>query len=137
VDCKTGVFMTIKLASGITALGKNKSLMITIAAAFIGLSGAAYADIVTVTYTGTVTVVANANGGLPPASDGDTLVATYVFNLDDATVSDATDSDIGPNGGFYSGPYGSFVTASLTVNGVSAVLPAFTRGEIQSDTLVP
>ena len=129
--------MTIKLASAIAALGKSKSLMITIAATFIGQAAAAYADTVTVTYTGTVTVVANANGGLPPASDGDTLVATYVFNLDDATVSDATDSDIGPNGGFYSGPYGSFVTASLTVNGVAAVLPAFTAGEIQSDTLVP
>lgn len=65
------------------------------------------------------------------------LVATYVFNLGNATVSDATDSDIGPDGGFYSGPYGSFVTVSLTVNGVAGVLPAFTTGEIQSDALVP
>jgi hypothetical protein len=110
---------------------KTNLLMMAIAAGILGLSGAAYADIVTVTYTGPVTLVSNANGGVPPVSDGDTLVATYVFNLDNAT-----DSDIGPNGGFSSGPYGSFVTASLTVNGVAGALPAFTTGDIQANTQV-
>jgi hypothetical protein len=122
--------MTIKFATGI-APGKTKFLMTSIAAGVLGLSGAASAEIVTVTYTGLVTLVSNANGGVPPASDGDTLVATYVFNLDNAT-----DSDIGPTGGFSSGPYGSFVTASLTVNGVAGVLPAFPAGELVGETQV-
>jgi len=123
--------MTIKLASRIAALGKINLLTMSIAAGVLGLSGAASAEIVTVTYTGTVTLVSNANGGVPSASDGETLVATYVFNLDNAT-----DSDIGPTGGFSTGPYGSFVTASLTVNGVAGVLPAFTTGELVGETQV-
>jgi hypothetical protein len=86
---------------------KTNLLRMTIAAGVLGLSGAAYADIVTVTYTGPVTLVSNANGGVAPASDGDTLVATYVF-----------------------------ITASLTVNGVAGVLPAFTTGDIQANTQV-
>ena len=69
--------MTIKLASAIAALGKSKFLMMTIAAGVFGLSGAASAEIVTVGYTGTVTVVSNANGGVPPKSDGDTLVSFW------------------------------------------------------------
>jgi hypothetical protein len=130
--------MTIKFASGIAApklfersAMKTNLLMMSIAAGIFGLSGAASAEIVTVTYTGPVTLVSNANGGVPSASDGDTLVATYVFNLDNAT-----DSDIGTTGGFSSGPYGSFVTASLTVNGVAGVLPAFPTGELTGETQV-
>ena len=86
---------------------KTSLLMMTVAAGVLGLSGAASAEIVTVAYTGTVELITD-NGGLPPVSDGDMLVATYVFNL-----PNATDTDIGPTGGFSSGPYGSFVTASL------------------------
>jgi hypothetical protein len=111
---------------------KTKFLMMTIAAGVFGLSGAASAEIVTVTYTGTVSAVSNANGGVPPASNGDTLVATYVFNLDDAT-----DLVVDPvTGGTASGPYGSFVTASLTVNGVAGVLPVFPTGDILAETQV-
>jgi len=124
--------MTIKFASGIAGLGKTKFLMMTIAAAVLGQSGAASAEIVTVTYTGPVILVSDANGGVPPASEGDTLVATYVFNL-----ANATDSDIDPvTGGFSAGPYGSFVTASLTVNGAAGALPVFTTGELTGETQV-
>jgi hypothetical protein len=70
--------------------------------------------------------------GIPLASEGDTLVATYVFNLDNATASIIDPTD----GGFASGPYGSFVTASLTVNGVAAVLPVFATGELTGETHV-
>jgi hypothetical protein len=104
----------------------------SIAAAILGLSGAASAEIVTVKYTGPAILVSDANGGVPPASEGDTLVATYVFNL-----ANATDSDIDPvTGGFSSGPYGSFVTASLTVNGAAGALPVFTTGELTGETQV-
>ena len=124
--------MTIKFASGIAALGKTKFLIMSIAAGVFGLSGAASAEIVTVTYTGPVILVSDANGGVPPASEGDTLVATYVFNL-----ANATDTLIDPvTGGFSSGPYGSFVTASLTVNGAAGALPVFTTGELTGETQV-
>ncbi len=75
---------------------KTSLLMMTVAAGVLGLSGAASAEIVTVAYTGTVELITD-NGGLPPVSDGDMLVATYVFNL-----PNATDTDIGPTGGFSS-----------------------------------
>jgi hypothetical protein len=123
--------MTIKLASGIAALGKTKFLMMTIAAGVFGLSGAASAEIVTATFTGTVNFVLDPDAGLPPASEGDALVATYVFDLDEATQS-----SILPTGGESSGPYGSFVTATLTVNGVAGALPAFTTGELTGETHV-
>jgi PEP-CTERM motif len=111
---------------------KTKFLMMTIAAGVFGLSGAASAEIVTVTYTGPVILVSNDGGTVPSASDGDTLVATYVFNL-----ANATDTMIDPvTGGFSAGPYGSFVTALLTVNGTAGVLPAFTTGEINGETQV-
>jgi PEP-CTERM motif len=111
---------------------KTKLLVMMLAAGVLGLSGAASAEIVTVTYTGTVTTVSNANRGVPTASDGDTLVATYVFNL-----ADATSTDIDPTfGGTADGPYGSFVTALLTVNGVAGILPGFTNGELTGATQV-
>jgi PEP-CTERM motif len=110
---------------------KTSLLMITIAAGVLGLSGAASAEIVTATFTGTVNFVFDPDGGLPSASEGDTLVTTYVFDLDQATQS-----DILPTGGESSGPYGSFVTASLTVNGVAGALPAFTTGELTGETQV-
>jgi hypothetical protein len=79
-----------------------------------------------------VILVSDANGGAPPASEGDTLVATYVFNL-----ANATDSDIDPvTGGVSSGPYGSFVAASLTVNGAAGALPVFATGELTGETQV-
>jgi PEP-CTERM motif len=109
---------------------KTKLLMMTIAAGVLGLSGAASAEIVTVAYTGTVDLITD-NGGLPPVSDGDTLVATYVFNL-----PNATNTGILPTGGFADGPYGSFVTASLTINGTAAALPAFATGELTGETEV-
>ena len=109
---------------------KTSLLMMTIAAGVFGLSGAASAEIVTVAYAGTVELITD-NGGLPSVSDGDTLVATYVFNL-----PNATDTDIGPTGGFSSGPYGSFVTASLSINGDAAALPAFSTGQINGETQV-
>jgi hypothetical protein len=123
--------MTIKLASGIAALGKTKFLTATIAAAMLGLPAVASAEIVTVTYTGPVLLV-TAGAGIPSASEGDTLVATYVFNLDNATASIIDPTD----GGSASGPYASFVTASLTVNGVAAALPAFTTGQLNGETHV-
>jgi PEP-CTERM motif len=110
---------------------KTSLLMTTIVAGIFGLSAAAYADIVTVTYTGSVMLV-TPGAGIPSASEGDTLVASYVFNLDKATniTVDPT------TGGTANGPYGSFVTASLTVDGVAALLPAFTMGELTGETHV-
>jgi hypothetical protein len=123
--------MTIKLGSGIASLGKTKFLVIAVAAGVLGLPAAASAEIVTVTYTGSV-ILAPGGAGIPPASEGDTLVATDVFNL-----ANATDSVIDPtNGGFSFGPYGSFATASLTINGVAAVLPAFATGQINGEVNV-
>jgi hypothetical protein len=111
---------------------KTNLLMMTIAAGFLGLSGAASAEIVTATFTGSVTSVFDSGGGLPSASEGDTLVATYVFDLDQATQSSLL-----PTGGEISGPYGSFVTASLSINGVvSSPLPGFTSGELTGETQV-
>jgi PEP-CTERM motif len=110
---------------------KTKFLMMTIAAGVLGLSGAASAEIVTATFTGTVNFVFDPDGGLPSASEGDTLVATYVFDLDQATQS-----AILPTGGEMSGPYGSFATASLTINGVAGVLPTFATGELTGETQV-
>jgi hypothetical protein len=103
-----------------------------VAAGVLCLSGAASAEIVTVTYTGPVILVSDANGAVPAASEGDTLVATYVFNL-----VNATDTMIDPAaGGFSFGPYGSFVTASRTVGGKAGVLPAFRTGELTGETKV-
>jgi hypothetical protein len=109
---------------------KTNLRMMTIAAGILGLSGAASAEIVTVAYTGTVDLITD-NGGLPPVSDGDTLVATYTFNLQNATTT-----DIGPTGGFSFGPSGSFATASLTINGTAAPLPTFATGQINGETQV-
>jgi hypothetical protein len=121
--------MTIKFTSGIAAPGKIKFLMMTIAAGMFGLSGAASAETVTVTYTGPVVLVSDAGGTLPSASDGDTLVTTYVFDL-----PNATDTMVDPtDGGFAFGPYGSFATASLTINGVAATLPAFATGQLTGE----
>ena len=75
--------MTIKFASRIAALGKINLLMMSIAAAVLGLPAAASAEIVTATFTGTVNSVFDPDGGFP-ASEA-TLVATYVFNLANAT----------------------------------------------------
>lgn len=123
--------MTIKIVGGIAALGKTNLLMMTVAAAVLGQSAVASAEIVTVTYTGSV-ILAPGGAGIPTASEGDSLVATYAFNLPNATnsVIDPTD------GGFSAGPYGSFATASLTVTGVAAVLPAFATGEINGEVNV-
>ncbi|MBV9910823.1 MAG: PEP-CTERM sorting domain-containing protein [Hyphomicrobiales bacterium] len=123
--------MTIKLASGIAPLGKTKLPIIAALAGVLGLPAVASAEIVTVTYTGSV-ILAPGGAGIPPASEGDTLVASYVFNLPNATnsVIDPTD------GGFSAGPYGSFATASLTVNGVAAVLPTFATGQISGEVNV-
>ena len=111
---------------------KNKFLMIAVAAGALGLSGAASAEIVTATFTGTVNLVFNPDGGLPPAADGDTFVATYVFNLDNATSS-----NIGDTGGFSAGPYGAFATVTVSINGTPAgSLPAFTTGELTGETQV-
>jgi PEP-CTERM motif len=113
---------------------KSTLLMMTVAAGALGLSGAASADIVTVTYTGPVILVSDAGGTVPAASEGDTLVASYVFNLPNA---DPAHTLIGPtDGGFASGAYGSFVTASLTINGVAALLPAFATGQLTGETNV-
>jgi hypothetical protein len=111
---------------------KTKFLMMTVAAGILGLSGAASAETVTVTYTGPVILVSDAGGTLPAASEGDTLIATYMFDL-----PNATDTMIGAtDGGFTFGPYGSFVTASLTINGVVAALAAFATGELTGETNV-
>jgi hypothetical protein len=111
---------------------KTNLLMMTIAAGVLGLSGAASADTVTVTYTGTVDLVLDPDGGLPPASDDDTVVATYVFSL-----ANATDTLIDPmTGGFAAGPYGSFVTATFTVDGAAGGLPVFTTGQLTGETQV-
>ncbi len=111
---------------------KTSLLTMTIAAGVFGLSGAASAELVTATFTGTVNFVYEPDDGLPPASDGDTLVATYVFDTDQSTGS-----SILPTGGEVSGPYGSFVTASVSVNGVVAgTLPAFNSGELIGETQV-
>jgi hypothetical protein len=124
--------MTIKFASGIAAPGKTNLLMMTIAAAVLGLPAASSAEIVTATFTGSVTSVFDSGGGLPPASESDPLVATYVFDLDQATGSSLL-----PTGGEISGPYGSFVTASVSVNGVVyGPLPGFTSGELTGETQV-
>jgi PEP-CTERM motif len=104
---------------------KTNLLMMAVSAGIVGLSGAASAEIVTVTYTGPVIEITPGDG-ITPASQGDTLVATYVFNL-----PNATETMIDPmTGGFAFGPYGSFATASLTVSGVAAPLPAFATGQI-------
>ena len=66
---------------------KTNLLMMTIAAGVLGLSGAASAEIVTATFTGSVTSVLEEADGLPPASEGDSLVATYVFDTDQAAPS--------------------------------------------------
>ncbi len=124
--------MTTKFATGIAAPGKTNLLMMTIAAAVLGLPGAASAEIVTATFTGTVNFVFDQNGGLPPASAGDAFVATYVFNL-----ANATGALIDPTtGGFSSGPYGSFVTATVSVNGTAGALPTFATGELTGETQV-
>ena len=124
--------MTIKFASGIAALGKTNLLIMSIGAAVLGLPAAASAEIVTATFTGTVNFVFDPDGGLPPTSEGDAFVATYVFNL-----ANATDTLIDPmTGGFSSGPYGSFVTATVSVNGTAGALPTFTTGELTGETQV-
>ncbi len=112
---------------------KTGLLMMTMAAGVLGLSGAASAEIVTATFTGSVTSVFDSGGGLPPASEGDTLVATYVFDL-----ANADNTTIDPiTGGYTAGPYGSFVTASLSINGVvSSPVPGFTSGELIGETQV-
>jgi hypothetical protein len=110
---------------------KTKFLMMTITAGVLGLTGAASAGTVTATFTGTVNFVFDLDGGLPSTSEGDTLVATYVFNLDNAT-----NTNIGPTGGFSFGPYGPFATASLTINGTAGALPIFTTGELTGETQV-
>lgn len=109
---------------------KPNLLTMTIAAGVFGLSAAASAEIVTATFTGTVNFVYDP---VPPASEGDTLVATYVFDL-----ANATGSNLSPTGGEISGPYGSFVTASVSVNGVVAgALPTFNySGELEGETQV-
>jgi hypothetical protein len=101
------------------------------AAGVLGLSGAASAEIVTATFTGTVNFVLDPDGRLPPASEGDTLVATDVFDLEKATQS-----NILSTGGESFGPYGSFATASLTINGTAGVLPPFATGELTGETQV-
>jgi hypothetical protein len=121
--------MTTKFTSGIAAPGKTNLLMMTIAAGVLGLSGAASAEIVTVTYTGPVILVSDAGGSLPAASEGDTLIATYEFNLPNATNTIIDPMD----GGFAFGPYGSFATASLTINGVAATLPTFATGQLTGE----
>ncbi len=110
---------------------KSSLMIMAVAAAAFGLSNAASAEIVTATFTGTVNFVFNSDGGLPSASQGDTLVATYVFDL-----SQATQSSIIPTGGFFSGPYGSFASASVTINGLKGALPTFTTGELTGETQV-
>jgi hypothetical protein len=121
--------MSTKFTSGIAAPGKTNLLMMTIAAGVLGLSGAASAEIVTVTYTGPVILVSDAGGSLPAASEGDTLIATYEFNLPNATNTIIDPMD----GGFAFGPYGSFATASLTINGVAATLPTFATGQLTGE----
>jgi hypothetical protein len=55
---------------------KTKLLMMAAAAGIVGLSGAASAEIVTATYTGPVIEITPGDR-ITPASEGDTLVATY------------------------------------------------------------
>jgi hypothetical protein len=111
---------------------KTSLLMMTIAAGIFGCSAVASAETVTATFTGTVNFVFDPDGGLPPASEGDAFVATYVFNL-----ANATNTTIDPTtGGESSGPYGSFVTATVSVNGTAGALPAFTTGELTGETQV-
>jgi PEP-CTERM motif len=110
---------------------KTKLLMMTVAAGVLGLSGAASAEIVTATFTGTVNFVFNESGGLPPATEGDSFVATYVFDIDQATQSALL-----PTGGEIAGPYGLFATASVTINGNAGALPTFTSGELTGETQV-
>jgi hypothetical protein len=111
---------------------KTNLLMMTIAVGVLGLSGAASAEIVTATFTGSVTSVLEEADGLPPASEGDSLVATYVFDTDQVA---AESTMIGPTGGFIGGLYFSFVTASVSINGVVAgSLPSFNGGELDGET---
>jgi hypothetical protein len=111
---------------------KTSLLTMTIAAGMLGLSDAASAEILTATFTGSVTSVFDSDGGLPSASQGDTLVASYVFDLDEATGSSLL-----PTGGEISGPCGSFVTTSVSINGVvSNPLPGFASGELTGETQV-
>jgi hypothetical protein len=115
---------------------KTNLLMMTIAAGVLGLSGAASAEIVTATFTGSVTSVFDSNEGLPSASEGDALVATYVFDTDQAAPLSTL---IGPTGGFIGGLYYSFVTASVSINGVVddfAAGPFFNGGELDGETEV-
>ena len=77
---------------------KTSLLMMMVAAGVLGLSGAASAEIMTATFTGTVNFVFDPDGGLPAASEGDTLVATYVFN-----PANAIDTNILPTSGETSG----------------------------------
>jgi hypothetical protein len=112
---------------------KTNMLMMTIAASLLGLPAAASAEMVTATYTGSVTSVFNSAGGLPSAAEGDSIVATFVFDLDQSTGSSFFTGD----GGEISGPSGSFVTASLTINGVvTTALPPFNTGELIGQTNV-
>ncbi len=111
---------------------KTNLLMMAVAAGVFGLPCVASAEIVTATFTGTVNFVFDQSGGLPPASEGDTFVATYVFNL-----ANATDTMIDPTiGGFSAGPYGSFATATVAINGNTGLLPTFTSGELTGETQV-
>ena len=112
---------------------KTNLLMMTIAAGVLGLSGAASAEIVTATFTGSVTSVLEEADGLPPASEGDSLVATYVFDTDQAAPLSTM---IGPTGGFIGGLYYSFVTASVSINGVvnGLVSLPFNGGELEGAT---
>jgi PEP-CTERM motif len=125
--------MPIRFASGITTPRKSSLLIVTMAAGALALPAAASAETVTATFTGSVTSVFDSAGGLPSASEQDPLVATYVFDL-----ANATGSQFIPNGGGeISGPYGSFVAAAVTVNGVVAgALPPFNSGELIGETNV-
>jgi hypothetical protein len=113
---------------------KTNLLMMTIAAGVLGLSGAASAEIVTATFTGSVTSVFDSQEGLPPASEGESLVAAYAFDTDQAAPLSTL---IDPTGGFIGGLYYSFVTASVSINGVVnglAAGPFFNGGELDGET---
>jgi hypothetical protein len=114
---------------------RTRLLIMTIATGVCSLPAAASAEIVTATFTGSVTSVLEEGGeGLPPASEGDPLVATYVFDTDQAG---AVSTMIGPTGGFIGGLYYSFVTATVSVNGVFddfTAGPFFDGGELDGET---